>query len=235
MFFGIGCGSFLFSYAQTALWVTVGERIVRRLRALYFNRLMQQEVAFYDATQSGQLISRLSADVMLVQAGVSEKLATAFQYTAQILGGIIVAFVYGWKMAIVMVATSPVIALVGAFHARLLASKSQQGQTGFASANDVASETITGIRTIYSFVAEETMSERYGKLLKNAYQQGIKRAHLQGTGVGSTMLFMFSVYALGFWYGGKLVTDREMKAGDVLTVFFAIVMSAMGTDLIFGV
>lgn len=216
MFFGIGVASFIVLYGQTALWIIVGERVVRRLRALYFGKLMEQEVAFYDATQSGQILSRLSADVMLVQAGVSEKLATAGQYSAQILGGIIVAFIYGWKMTLVMVACSPVIAIVGALHARFLQQKSQQGQNGFASANDVASEAITGIRTVYSFVAERTMSERYMVLLNNAYNQGVKRAHLQGTGIGATMLFMFAVYALGFWYGGKLVTDREMKAGDVL-------------------
>jgi ATP-binding cassette, subfamily B (MDR/TAP), member 1 len=250
MFFGIGCGAFLFSYLQTALWVIVGERIVLKLRALYFEKLLRQDIAFYDATQSGMLISRLSADIMLVQAGCSDKLATAIQYAAQILGGVVVAFIYGWKMTLVMVACSPVIALAGAIHARLLAAKSAQGQTGYASASDVASEAIGGVRTVYSFVAEETMMGRYLALLNKAYKEGVKRAHIQGTGLGSTMLFMFSVYALGFWYGGKLVTDREMKAGDVLvcplnlfcsrlaailklsfqTVFFAIIMSAMGTS-----
>lgn len=114
---------------------------------------MRQEVAFFDNNQSGVLVSRLSADAQVVQSGVSEKFVMVrlfyelchfkliqspflkkqlFSYIAQIVGGIVVAFVYGWEMTLVMLACSPAIIIVGALQNFMLKRAAQSGQTQYA-------------------------------------------------------------------------------------------------------
>eukprot|EP01122_Echinamoeba_exundans_P012456 TRINITY_DN5205_c0_g1_i1.p2 TRINITY_DN5205_c0_g1~~TRINITY_DN5205_c0_g1_i1.p2 ORF type:complete len:268 (-),score=65.18 TRINITY_DN5205_c0_g1_i1:1276-2079(-) len=69
---------------------------------------------------------------------------------------------------------------------------------------------------------------QYKKLLKAAYQQATKKAHVQGVALGGSALFIFCIFSLGFWYGGQLVIAGEMNGGSVLTVFISVIMAAMG-------
>jgi ATP-binding cassette, subfamily B (MDR/TAP), member 1 len=107
------------------------------------------------------------------------------------------------------------------------ALRSVQGQAGLAGAHELASEVVSGIRTILSFNAEERTMAKYKKLLEAAYEQATKKAHVQGVALGGSALFIFCIFSLGFWYGGQLVLAGEMTGGAVLTVFISVIMSAM--------
>jgi ATP-binding cassette, subfamily B (MDR/TAP), member 1 len=96
-FLGIGVGGLIAAYFSTLLWITTGERIGKRLREMFLNSLLRQEVDFFDQNRSGHLMSQLSIDVALVQSGISEKMGNAFQHGAQVLTGIIVGFIFGTK------------------------------------------------------------------------------------------------------------------------------------------
>jgi ABC-type multidrug transport system fused ATPase/permease subunit len=218
IFVAIGVATFLLTYLTNLLWIVVGERITKRLRLQFMNAVLHQEGAFFDKTQSGILVSRLSADIILVQGmfklsslacyiasngsshlffvtgGVSEKLGQIFYYAAQVIGGLIVAFVYGWKMTLVMLATAPVMVVVGGIQSMVLTAKSKNAQDAYAEANDIASESFSGVKTVYSFVSEKKMVDRYDENLSNAYKVGIKRAHFTGAGSGFAFFFMFAVY-----------------------------------------
>jgi len=65
-------------------------------------------------------------------------------------------------------------------------------------------------------------------LLGEALKIGVKKAHQMSAGIGFSFFFMFAVYSLGFWFGGQLIAAGEMEPGDVLTVFFSIMIGAMG-------
>jgi ABC-type multidrug transport system fused ATPase/permease subunit len=144
---------------------------------------------------------------------------------------LVIAFISGWKMTLVMLATSPAMIAAGALQARFFASSMKRSQKHTGKASQVVQETVSGVRTVYSFVAEMTVIKRFNDILENMYKFGVKKSHMSGVTAGFAFLFMFCVYALGFWYGGQLIIAGEMLPGDMLTVFFAIVIGAMGIGM----
>jgi ATP-binding cassette subfamily B (MDR/TAP) protein 1 len=190
----------------------VAERVGKKLRLRFITAVLNQDAAFYDKTQSGVLVSRLSADVILIQSMFSvstigvwvipdisptagiEKLSNAIYNASQVLAGVIVAFIYGWKMTLVMLAMSPLMVLSGFLESSIISGKAKDAQHANAKANDIASEAFSGFKTVYSFVSERSMINKYKNNLKKAYGIGIKRAHFTGSGSGFVYLFMFAVY-----------------------------------------
>ncbi len=127
-----------------------------------------------------------------------------------------------------MLASSPALIASGALESYLLTSSAKRATKQAATASTVAQEAISGIKTVLSFVAERFVIARHDEVLSKAYKSGKKRAHIRGLGYGFSNLFVFGVMALGFWYGGQLIIKGENAPGDVIGVFFAILLGAMG-------
>ena len=134
-------------------------------------------------------------------------------------------------MSLVMLATSPVIVASGAMQLRFFMQSAKASQKYTGKATQLVQESVTSVRTVYSFVAENALLERFTVILNDVYRLSVKRSNLSGVSAGFGLFFMFGIYALGFWYGGQLVIAGEMLAGDMLTVFFAITIGAMGIGM----
>jgi len=113
-----------------------------------------------------------------------------------------------------------------------IAKYTQKSQAELAKAAETSSEALGGIRTIYSFVAESSLVQKHLKLLMVASGTNMKKAHLSALTVGGLFFFMFCIYALTWWYGGKLIREGVMPVGDLLTVFMNIIWGIMGFGLI---
>jgi len=85
-------------------------------------------------------------------------------------------------------------------------------------AGNIAEEVISSIRTVFSYNGQEKEIERYEKHLDKARECGTKKSFADGLSRGITFLLLYSIYALGFWYGTKLVRDENYNIGDVFTV-----------------
>jgi ATP-binding cassette subfamily B (MDR/TAP) protein 1 len=228
IFLCVGIGSALFGYLSHMMWITVGEKVIVRIRARYFEALLAQEAGYFDQKQSGELVSTLSANTALILAGISEKMSLLMFYISQGVSSIAISLYLGWKMTLVMLAMSPALIASGALEGYLLTSAAKRASKQAASASTVAQEAISGIKTVLSFVAERFVIARHDEVLSKAYNSGKKRAHIRGLGYAFSNLFVFAVMALGFWYGGQLIISGENAPGDVIGVFFAILLGAMG-------
>ncbi|KAL6069058.1 ABC transporter B family member 15 [Balamuthia mandrillaris] len=228
IFVAIGVGSFICYYISLACMELVSEKITRKLRIMLFDSLMHKDVAFFDRHQTGELTAKLTGEIVIVQGGVGHKVGKIVTSWSQLVAGIAIAFVYGWKLTLVLLALSPVMILSGTLQAVFLKRSSKSGQKAFALSTNIAEESLAGFRTVTSFVMENSIVATYDKSLEKPTKLGIQRAHLMGLGVGFAFFNIFATYALGFWYGGNLVADDEMDPGDLLTVFFSIVIGSMG-------
>eukprot|EP00123_Amoebidium_parasiticum_P013463 comp21970_c0_seq1/m.31708 comp21970_c0_seq1/g.31708 ORF comp21970_c0_seq1/g.31708 comp21970_c0_seq1/m.31708 type:complete len:1325 (-) comp21970_c0_seq1:487-4461(-) len=227
LFIMLGCIAFVCSYFQVFCLMWSAQRQGRRMRELYFRSLLKQEMDWYDGINSAELTSRVSGDVIKVEDGIGDKVGNCLQYMAMFIAGFSIGFSYGWKLTLVILAAVPLLAICGAFLAKLTSEMTSRGQTAYARAGGVAEEALSLIRTVVAFGGEDREKERYRKELMGAYSTGIRQGHVTGLGMGLTMGIMFCLYALGFWYGNKLVQADEMQPGSVLTVFFSIVMGGM--------
>ncbi|KAK9760001.1 hypothetical protein K7432_016415 [Basidiobolus ranarum] len=223
----IGVAMFILSYGQTSLWIITGERQCLRIRQFYYAAILRQEISWFDFVSSGDLTSRISGDVTVIQEGISQKVGLFVQHLVTFIGGFVLAFVKGWKMALVLLAALPLLAAVGALMARFVTTNTSNGQGAYASAGGVAEEVLSSIKTVSAFGGQKREILRYNSKLDLATSAGIKKGIFEGIGVGLMILVIFFTYALGFWYGSRLILDRTMQPDQVLNVFFSLVLGAM--------
>eukprot|EP01133_Synstelium_polycarpum_P000374 gene374-436_t len=216
IFVVLAVGSGLSNFFQTFLFAVIGERLTYRLRVDSFAAILRQPVGWFDTTEnsSGRLTTALATDASLVQGITSQRLGILLQNLVTIVGGLVIAMVAGWKLTLVIIACFPLVVATGKIQMKFLQGFSSEGNGGYGGAGQVASEAITGIRTVASFTTESQVLALYKKQLVAPIAAGIKKSHISGIAFGMSQFILFAVYTLSFWYGGKLVQAREWPASD---------------------
>eukprot|EP00002_Diphylleia_rotans_P014621 TRINITY_DN2848_c0_g1_i8.p1 TRINITY_DN2848_c0_g1~~TRINITY_DN2848_c0_g1_i8.p1 ORF type:complete len:1149 (-),score=251.56 TRINITY_DN2848_c0_g1_i8:291-3737(-) len=231
----VGAGGLILAYAEVAFWMMAGERQAIRYREEYFKAILRQDIAWFDTQKTGELTSALSSDIVDIQEAIGEKVGNAIHHFFTFLFGFIVGFIQGWQLALVIISVAPLLALCGGIWTKIFGVLAKQTQLAYAGAGGIAEEVISSVRTVVSFGGEKKEIERYDSKLKETEVIGIRKGLYTGLSMGLTLLIMFSSYALAFWYGAELIIDNvksprtgdEMTGGDVLTVFFSVLIGAM--------
>lgn len=224
----LGAISFAVSYGQVACFVMTSQRQGKVIRYKYFRALLCQEMGWYDSQTTGALTSRISEDVTKIQEALGDKVGSFLQFHSMFFTGFIIGFIYGWKLAFVILSVAPLLGFCGYLMSKALSDASSKGSSLYASAGGVIDEILALIRTVFAFGAEKYEEQRYTKFLTLGRAANTEGGKSLGLGMGVTMGILFGVYALAFYYGSKLIRDGEISPGQVMTVFFAIVMGAMG-------
>ncbi|XP_038978077.1 ABC transporter B family member 11-like [Phoenix dactylifera] len=220
----LAIGSGVVSFFQVACWMATGERQAARIRNLYLKTILRQEIGFFDKeTNTGEVVERMSGDTVLIQDAMGEKVGKFIQLTSTFIGGFAVAFVRGWLLSLVMLATLPPLVVAGGVMSTVVSKMASRGQAAYGKAAAVVEQTIGSIRTVASFTGERHAVNKYAESLKSAYSSSVQEGLAAGLGLGTVMLFFFCGYSLGIWYGAKLILDKGYTGADVINVIFAVV------------
>ncbi|CAB4029928.1 multidrug resistance 1-like, partial [Paramuricea clavata] len=208
-------------------WGLTAERQVHSMRKAFFKSILRQEMAWFDTNDAGELNSRLSDDLNKIADGIGHKFAS-FQYCiAGFICGYILGFFYGWILTLVILSLFPVIALSGGFLGWVITGFTTKELKAYSEAGSVAQEVLSSFRTVAAFGGEEKETERYSSRLGAARKMGERKGLANGLGMGVFNFIMFCSYALAFWYGAKLVIDKEMTGGNLLIVFFTVMVGSI--------
>lgn len=222
----LGAIVMVLSFIQVVLALLAANRIGNRLRRKFFDSLLRQDCDFYDDRQAGALTQLVISDINLIQGGIGDKLATALQYMTNFVVGLIIGFIYGWRLTLLILACCPVLLLAGTVFGNASAEASSGGLGAYAEAGGVSTEVLSLIRTVTAFSGQEEEARRYEKKLDKAYKSSCKAAINSGIGLGLAMCVIFCMYGLAFWVGSILVRNGDMSAGDVLLTFLAVTLGA---------
>lgn len=223
---GIGAGVLVAAYIQVSFWCLAAGRQILKIRKQFFHAIMRQEIGWFDVHDVGELNTRLTDDVSKINEGIGDKIGMFFQSIATFFTGFIVGFTRGWKLTLVILAISPVLGLSAAIWAKILSSFTDKELLAYAKAGAVAEEVLAAIRTVIAFGGQKKELERYNKNLEEAKRIGIKKAITANISIGAAFLLIYASYALAFWYGTSLVLSSEYTIGQVLTVFFSVLIGA---------
>lgn len=224
----LGIGTAVVSFLQVSCWTTAGERQSARIRSLYLNAVLRQDIAYFDTElTTGQAVSRMSSDTLVIQDALGEKAGKLIQLSSTFFSGFIIAFTRGWLLTLVMLTSLPLIAVAGIVSSHFLANISSKKLASYGDAGDTVEQTIGAIRTVVSFNGENKAIAAYKSLIKKAYRTDVLEGLINGFGMGSVFCILFSSYGLAFWYGGKLVVDKGYTGGKIITVLFAVLTGAM--------
>ncbi|MEE2836444.1 MAG: ABC transporter transmembrane domain-containing protein [Myxococcota bacterium] len=197
-------------------WFTVaGERIVLRLRRQLFSALIARSVGFFDTRRTGELINRLASDTTVLQNTVTVNVSMALRFGLQGLGAVAILLWTSWKLAAVMLAVVPVVALGAVAYGRRLRRLSRRVQDALAGASEVAEESIAGIRTVRAVVREQMVTARYGDAVGASYELARQRAWIGGLFAGFIGVVGYGAIAAVLWYGGTLLIDGQLSFGQL--------------------
>ncbi|CAN6345983.1 unnamed protein product [Urochloa humidicola] len=227
-FFYLAIGSWFACFLQVACWMITGERQAARIRGLYLEAVLRQDIAFFDKEiTTGQLVERMSGDTILIQDAIGEKVGKFLQLIATFTGGFVVAFSKGWLLAAVMLSSIPPILIAGAAMSWTVSKLSSQGQAKYNEAGNIVEQTIGAIRTVASFNGENRAIALYNKYIRNVYISAVKEGTATGLGFGFVMFILFCSYGLTAWFGAKLIIDKGYEGGQVVSVWMAFMTGAM--------
>ncbi|KAF5232808.1 hypothetical protein FAUST_8534 [Fusarium austroamericanum] len=236
MFFVVALANFVI-YA-VAGWVCneIGQHVMMVYRSELFDNTLRQDMSFFDDPDrgTGALVSRLAAEPTSLQELLSMNLSLIMINIVTVLSSSILAIAYGYKLGLVLtLAALPV--LVGSGYVRIrLEYKFDDDTAGrFAKSSGLASEAVLGIRTVSSLALERAVIERYSNALEGLAKEAIGS-------LGWKMLFYsfsqsasFLAMALGFWYGGRLVSTGEYTTDQFYVIFIAVVFSGETSAMLF--
>jgi ATP-binding cassette subfamily B (MDR/TAP) protein 1 len=234
LLFALGVAALIVATISYATWSIASQKQVKIIREQYLRSVLRQEIGWWDQQSPGELAARLAVDSEQIQAAIGTSIPACLQHVSRFLSGIIIGLVYGWQLALLIFAVVPIIAFFGGLMGKFMSSASSISSKSFANASAIAEETITSIRTVAAFNAEDKEQKRFDAELEVALQAGEKRSKASGTMFGALMFVLFSTYALSFWFGAQLIAWKTTNArtglpytgGDVLSTFFGILMGA---------
>jgi ABC-type multidrug transport system fused ATPase/permease subunit len=153
----------LFSFFRVVIFNNVTENSLRDLRNDAFSKLVFMPMDFFNQHKVGELTSRVSSDITQIQETLRTTIAEFFRQIVIIVGGIAFLFFISWKLALIMLGTVPVMALIAVFFGRYIRRLSKEAQNFSADSNAIVEEALTGIANVKAFTNEHFNLNRFRK------------------------------------------------------------------------
>jgi subfamily B ATP-binding cassette protein MsbA len=221
----------LLNYAQTYLLSSTGEKAVAGLRRELFNRLLDMPPGFFADRRTGELTSRLTADIGMLQGVMSHQLAEFSRQVLALVGSVIALFLMQPTLTLTALLVVPVVVFCAMFFGRRLRRISMGVQDKVADATAHADEAFSQIRTVQSFVQEPAERKRYGDLVSTIVAAALRRAQVRGVFFGVITFATFAGVVVVLWQGGILVLAGELTAGKLVgfLLYTIYIAAAIGT------
>lgn len=207
----------VFSFFRVWLFSLVSERSMRDIRTALYSRLVRLPMGFYDKRRTGELISRITADVSQLQDTFSTTLAELFRQLITLVAGVGFLMYNTPKLTGFMLATFPILVLIAMVFGRFIRRLSKKTQDELAAANVIVEETLQSISTVKSFVGEAYESARYGKGLNAVVRVALTTAKYRGAFISFIIFALFGGIVAVMWYGASLVASGEMSVGELVS------------------
>jgi ATP-binding cassette, subfamily B, bacterial MsbA len=207
---GVFLAQAAFSFLQSNLLATVGERIVRDLRTTLYRHLHAQSLEFFGARRVGEIVSRLSSDVTQMRTVLTSNVTSLLSQTVSVFGALAIVIRINVHLTLFIFALMPVLIAVAIVFGKRIQKASVGVQDDLAASTVVAEEALQGIREVKSFVREGYETERYEAAVQRAYRASLRMA-VTSSLFGSVMMFLgFASIAAIVWYGGAEVIAGRM-------------------------
>jgi subfamily B ATP-binding cassette protein MsbA len=221
----------LLNYAQTYLLSSTGEKAVAGLRQELFGRLLDMPPGFFAERRTGELTSRLTADIGLLQGVMSHQIAEFARQALALVGSVIALFLLQPRLTLTALLVVPVVVFCAMFFGRRLRKISMGVQDKVADATAHADEAFSQIRTVQSFVQEPAERKRYGDLVATIVSAAVRRAQVRGVFFGVITFTTFAGVVVVLWQGGILVLAGQLTAGKLVgfLLYTIYIAAAIGT------
>lgn len=219
----------IFSFFRVIIFTNVTENALRDIRKTAFERLIYMSMDFFNQNKVGELTSRISNDIAQIQETLRTTIAEFFRQIVIIVGSVVFLVVISWKLALIMVATVPVMAIIAVFFGRFIRKLSKQAQDYSAESNSIVEEALMGISNVKSFTNEWFILDRYQKSIDIIRTLNVRSGMWRGLFVSFIILCMTGAIVFIVWQGILMTQgpNAELTSEGFATfMMFTIMMVA---------
>ncbi len=206
----------VFYYLQGWTLAYVGERIVVDLRRETYAHLHHLSVRFFTDRRVGELVSRLSSDVTLVRAALTNNVATVLSQSLTFAGSLALMLLLNWRLTLFILLLAPLIAVSGAVFGARLRRLSTQVQDQLADGTALAEEALSGTRVVKAFTREPYEVQRYGDQMERAFRATMRLTIVRSAFGPLISFFGFAALAGILWFGGREVLSSRLSGGALI-------------------
>jgi len=212
----------VFSYFRVVLFTNVTENALRDLRNDAFQKLIHLPMDFFNRNKVGELTSRISNDITQIQETLRTTIAEFFRQLVTVVGGACLLFYFSWKLALIMLATVPLMAIIAVLFGRFIKKLSKQAQDQAAYSNSILEETLVGIANVKAFTNESFLFDRYKNFTQKIRQLNVISGRWRGAFISFIICCLFGAIVFIIWRGMLMTqgANPELSTGD----FFSFVM-----------
>uniref|UniRef100_A0A804KAF5 ABC transporter B family member 19 n=1 Tax=Musa acuminata subsp. malaccensis TaxID=214687 RepID=A0A804KAF5_MUSAM len=206
----------------------MGENLTTRVRRMMLSAILRNEVGWFDEEEnnSSLVAARLANDAADVKSAIAERISVILQNMTSLLTSFIVGFIVEWRVALLILATFPLLVLAN--FAQQLSLKGFAGDTAKAHAKTsmIAGEGVSNIRTVAAFNAQSKILSLFCSELRVPQRRSLRRSQTSGILYGISQLSLYASEALILWYGAHLVRTGASTFSKVIKVFVVLVVTA---------
>lgn len=219
-----------FSYFRIVLFNNVTEKTLAFLRQDTYTHLIKLPLKFFDQRRVGELNSRISADIILLQETLTTTLAEFIRQIIIISGGIVLLTITSPKLTLFMLAVLPGIMILARVFGKFIRKFSKQVQAKVAESNTIVEETLQGIQSVKSYTNEYFEIARYQRKTEEIAQIGILSGKYKGAFSAFIVFGLFGSLVAVIWKGSALLAEGELVAGDLFSfvIYSAFVGGTIG-------
>jgi ATP-binding cassette subfamily B protein len=224
--FGVAVALGLFSAVRFYLVSWIGERITADLRNAVYAHVLRQSPQFFETTQTGEVLSRLTTDTTLVQTVVGSSLSMGLRNAVMGLGalGMLV-----WSHPYVMVQVLAVVLFVvlpAMWFGRRVRRLSRASQDRVADSSSIAAEVLNAIPTVQSHAAEAREAQRFDRSTQFAFETAVRRTRARAALVAFVIIANAALILWGLYQGTQAVLAGQLTPGQLGQAVFYVIIFA---------
>ncbi len=225
--FGVATALGVFSALRFYMVSWLGERVTADIRDAVYAHVLHQSPEFFETTQTGEVLSRLSADTTLVQTVVGSSLSMGLRNMVLGLGALSVLV---WTNPLVMLQVLAVLVLIvlpSLWFGRRVRKLSRASQDRIADSSAIAAEVLNAIPVVQSYTAEAREAARFSTSTENAFDTAVRRSAARSVLVGFIIIATSAALLWGLYQGTQAVVAGRITAGDLgQTVVYVILLAS---------
>lgn len=213
---GIFAANAVFSYLRIYLFALVTQHMLADLRQATYNHLIRLPMSFFSSRRVGELNSRISADISVLQETFTFTIAQFIRQLITIIGGIVLLVFVSVKLTLFMLAFVPIVAVAARYFGKYIRKLSKESQSELAASNVIVEETLQGIGTVKAFNNEAYENSRYVSSTNKVINIALRGAKWRAAFISLIIFSLFASIVGVIWYGVTLVNQGEgMTTGDL--------------------
>jgi ATP-binding cassette, subfamily B, bacterial len=204
----------------------LGERVTADIRSAVYGHILRMSPQFFESTQTGEVLSRLTTDTTLIQTVVGTSLSMGLRNFFLLIGGFSMMLITSHRLAGYILVTLIFVIVPIFLFGRQVRKLSRDSQDRIADASALAGEVLNAMPTVQSYTQETRETERFNYSVENAFQTALSRIRARSLLTVVVIVLVFAAISFVLWLGAKAVITGQMTAGELSQFILYAVVTA---------